>query len=204
MANVPAVLITSADVPANDFRAFSAYARSRKGKINFGTTGIGTPGHLTLESLNRSLDLEMTSVTYKGAQQVLTAVISGELHVGFALPGLAVQYMKVGKVRPLAVLGQSRIALLPDTPSFQELGLSDFAAVNWWGMVAPLGTPQAILDRLNEAMQRVLGAPEVLKRMEGLGIELVISSREEFAAKLARDGPIWARMIEELGMQRTE
>lgn len=200
LADVPSLLVTSLSLPANDFQSFVAYARGHKGQINFGTPGIGTPGHLTIEALNRSLGLGVTSLPYKGASQVLTAVVSGELDVGFALPGVAAQYIQNGKLRPLAVLGQERIALLPDTPSLGELGFGNAGGVAWWAMVAPAGTPEPITQRMNAAMREAMSAPAARKRLEELGIVPAAGTREELATKLTRDAAIWSRVIKELGI----
>jgi tripartite-type tricarboxylate transporter receptor subunit TctC len=204
IGNTPAVLVTSANISPNDFRAFASYAKAHQGKVNFGTAGIGTVGQLTLEALNRSQHLGMTSVNYRGAGQVLSSVVSGELDVGFALPGLAAQYIQAGKIRPVAVLTGNRLPSLPDTPSFRELGLDNVGGETWWALVAPAGTPEKVQDSMNAAVREALQAPAVRRQLDGLGIVFAASSRPEAVQKFAREAAHWAQTIRELGVQKVD
>jgi len=200
MGNTPSVLLTNLNVPANDVKAFLAAAKAQKGKLNFGSPGVGTPVHLTLAALNSKFDLGMASISYRGATQVLTGVVSGELNLGFALQGQAQTFIDTGRVRPLAVLGSSRLPALPNTPTFDEAGLENVGGETWWAMVAPVGTPTAIVDRMNAAVRQALTAPDVRKRLEDMGVFPIASTREEITQKFGREAAHWARTVKDLNI----
>ena len=200
MGNTPAVLLTNADIPPNDLQAFTDYAKAHKGKLNYGSPGVGTPPHLTLMALNQTRDLGMISVTYRGSSPVLLALVSGELTAGFALYGQALQFIKAGKIRPLAVQGTKRLRMLPDTPSFAEFGMTGVGTEPWWAMVAPKGTPTAIMEKMNEAVRAALSSPKVRQQLEDAGIDPVASTREEAVEKFRSEANTWAKIIRNLNV----
>ena len=194
---VPAVLVASTKVPATDFASFVAHAKQQKGSINFGSPGYGTTPHISLESLNRTLDMGMVGVTYRGAPPVLQALVGGDIQLSFAVAGGALQFIQTGKIRPLAVASNRRIALLPETPTLRELGWPNLANPTYWPLVAPTGTPDAILDRINAAMVKALSNRESRKKMEDMGITPGGSTRQEAADLLARESQFWLRVLKE-------
>jgi tripartite-type tricarboxylate transporter receptor subunit TctC len=200
LGTTPSVLLTNLNVPANDMKAFIAAVKAQKGKINFGNPGVGTPVHVTLEAMNRSVYLGMTSVSYRGATQVVTGLLSGELQVGFALEGPAKEYIESGKLKPVAILSSKRSPTLPHTPTFAELGMGKLGGNTWWVMVAPTGTPAPILDRMNTALKGSMASAEVRAKLLELGILPVASTRQEAANFMKGGAEHWTRSIRELNI----
>lgn len=152
LVNVPSVIFINSEVPAKSFAEFVTYARANAGKLNYGSPGIGTTPHLSAEAINKMYGLGMTHVPYKGAAQVVTALLGNEVQFYLAGAGVGTAQVKEGHLRALAVSNPHRLDALPDTPTFAEVGIKGINASNWWGVVAPLGTPSPVVARLREAL----------------------------------------------------
>lgn len=197
MGNVPAVIFVNASVPAKTFAEFVAYAKANPGKLNYGAPGPAI--RLPIEQINRSRDLRMVHVAYRGAGQVMMAVVANEVQFTLAGAGIGLQQVKAGKIRALGVSSPSRLALLPDTPTFDEIGLKDVHVDTFWGVAAPAGTPVPILERLNAALRKALAAPRIKERLAELGVIRVGGSRQQMAERATNDAGEWSRLIKELG-----
>lgn len=204
MCNTPTLLVTSVKVAPNDLNAFIAYAKANKGKVFFGDPGVGSPVHLALEALNRSQDLGMTSVSYRGSAPVLTDVVSGQIQLALAIPGSAQPHIQSGRIRPVAALASKRLASMPDTPTFADAGLKEIRGETWWAMAAPVGTPEPVLERMNSEVRNALSAPNMRKRLEEVGIVPMAGTRRELADLLSAEAPYWARVVKELAIPRVE
>lgn len=191
----PLFLVVHSSVPANTFAEFVALARARPGELNYGSGGPGSIHHLTSESLNAALGLNIVHVPYKGAAQAVPALIGGQVSVVIAsLPALA-PHVKSGRARILAVSTGTRSRLAPEVPTIAELGVPGFDFVGQIGIVAPAATPREIVARLNAEIVKALRQPEMVEKMAGLGIEPVGNSPQEFAEKIRSDIDRFARAV---------
>lgn len=204
IADAPGMLFASTSLPAKDLRGLAAQARELNGKLNYGSPGLGTTPHMALELLNRSLGLGMTHVPYRGSPQVMQGLMAGEIQLGYGLPAAGLPFVQQGKLRAVGVTGDKRMASIPETPTFKELGLDHIGGVTWWTMVAPAGTPEPILDRVNAAMRLTFASPELRKRLDEMGFIPVAGTRQEMKDLLAREAPHWARVIKELALEKQD
>lgn len=200
MANVPAVIFINASVPAKTFAEFISYAKANPGKLNYGAPGPAI--FLPIEQINRSRKLGMTQVAYRGAGQVMMALVANQVQVTLAGAGIGLEQVKAGRVRALGVSSTTRLPLLPDTPTFDEIGLNDVHVDTFWGVAAPAGTPGPVMERLNASFRKVLSDPVVKQRLIELGVIGVGSSRQQMAARAANDASEWSRLITDLGMKK--
>jgi len=200
VATAPYVLLVHPSVPATSVKQLVALAKARPGQMNFSSGGAGTGIHMAGELFNIAAGVRIVHVPYKGAAPAVTALIAGEVDMMFnGLPG-AVAHIRSGKVRALAVGGATRSPLMPDTPTIAESGL-DFKTGGWYGLLAPRGTPRAIVDRVNEALARALNTPEMKARLTELAVESASSTPEAFAKLIAEEKALWARVIRKAGIK---
>lgn len=194
-----AVLLVHPSVPAKNIREFVAYVKANPGKVNYGSSGNGSAQHLFMALMNSMGDLKMTHVPYKGSGGVTADLLGGQIQT--AMPGLAAMnsHIKEGKLRALAVSGAARSPLLPDVPTLAESGFKGYEAYIWMGLLAPKGTPAAIIDKLNRELNTALKAPAVKAYMNNAAIEQIGSTPAEFGAFFRGDRDLWARLIKETG-----
>jgi tripartite-type tricarboxylate transporter receptor subunit TctC len=200
MADIPTVAYSSASVPAQTFAEFVAYAKANPGKLNYGSPGTGTNIHLALEAINRSQGLGMTHISYRGSPQVSAALLANEVQLALGGVNVGLAHVKTGKMRALAVSNTGRIEMMPEVPTFDEVGMKDIQARTWWAVAAPAGTPSAVLDRLNTAFRAALSTPEVKTRLSELGIIGVGSTRAQMARQMQEEAGQWSRVVKELGI----
>lgn len=194
-----AVLLVHPSFPARNMKEFTAYVKANPGKVNYGSSGNGSAQHLFTALMMSMGDLKMTHVPYKGSAGVTTDLLGGQIQT--ALPGLAamMSHIKDGKLRPLAVTGAARSPLLPEVPTLTESGFKGYDAYIWMGLLAPKGTPVAIIDKLNRELITALKAPSVKAYMNNAAIEQIGSTPAEFGAFFRADRDLWARLIKETG-----
>ncbi len=194
-----AVLLVHPSFPARNMKEFTAYVKANPGKVNYGSSGNGSAQHLFTALMMSMGDLKMTHVPYKGSAGVTTDLLGGQIQT--ALPGLAamMSHIKDGKLRPLAVTGAARSPLLPEVPTLTESGFKGYDAYIWMGLLAPKGTPVAIIDKLNRELVTALKAPSVKTYMNNAAIEQIGSTPAEFGAFFRADRDLWARLIKETG-----
>jgi len=189
------ILVATPEFPAKDTRQLIALAKAKPGALNYGSTGVGNPLHLTMELLKISAGIDIVPVPYKGDAPLSTALLSGEVHVAVVPLATSVQNIKSGRIKALAVTGKRRIASLPDVPTVAESGIPGFDSTSWQGVFAPAGTPREIVERLQRELAKALNSPEVRDRIVGLGGEIVASTPEEFDAKFKSDLAMFAKII---------
>jgi tripartite-type tricarboxylate transporter receptor subunit TctC len=194
-----AVLLVHPSFPAKTIREFIAYVKANPGKVNYGSSGNGSAQHLFMALMMSMGDLKMTHVPYKGSGGVTTDLLGGQIQT--AMPGLAamVSHIKEGKLRAIAVSGAQRSPLLPDVPTLAESGFKGYEAYIWMGLLAPKGTPAAVIDKLNRELITALKAPGVKAYMNNAAIEQIGSTPAEFGAFFRTDRDVWARLIKETG-----
>jgi tripartite-type tricarboxylate transporter receptor subunit TctC len=202
VGNVPFSLATHPSVPAPSMKEFIAYARSRSGQLNYGTPGTGSIGHLANVLLLKEIGAQATHIAYKGTGPTVTALIGGEIQ--FAMPNLvgALPHMKSGKLRVLGVASVKRVPSAPAVPTFSESGIRNAESGTWYGVLAPRGTPQAIVDRLNREIVAQLQTPELREQFAGIGVVPESGTPQQFAAFIREEIEKWGGVMQYAGMKK--
>jgi len=195
----PGVVVVNPKVPAKTLQEFIAYVKANPGKVDYASSGNGSGQHLFAALLASKTGMKMNHVPYRGSGQATTDLLSGV--VAMAIPGTAgmVGHIRDGKLRALAVTGAHRSPQLPDVPTAIESGVPGYEAYVWMGLLAPRGTPPAIVERLNRDVVAVLGEDEVKTYMANAGIEIVGSSSAEFGRFFRAERDQWAKVIKDTG-----
>ena len=196
IGTVPSVLVVNPKVPAKSVAELIAYAKAHPGKLNSASSGIGTSAHLATELLNTKAGIELTHIPYKGAGQVAADLLGGQVDMYFDNLPASLPSIRSGKLRALAVASEKRSPSIPDVPTFAEAGVPDFLITPWFGIMAPARTPDAVLDRLNQAFVAALKAPEVQTRMQQLGVDVAPGSRQALARFIAGENEKWKAIIQ--------
>ncbi len=195
VADVPNILVVNNDVPAHDLAEFARYAKANPGKLNFGSTGIGSSMHLAGELYMRETGAQMVHVPYNAPGTATTNLIAGEIQLMFQLiPGIAGQ-VKSGKVRAIAVMAPQRSPALPDVPTTAELGQPRLLSSTWFALLAPKGTPPAIVARMNSVANEILADPAVKKRLADMGATTLGGTPQQLAEHLAAETEKWGRLV---------
>ena len=197
----PLAFVVGLNVPANTMREFLALARRNPGTLNYGSAGTGSINHLTLELLRARTGADIVHVPYKGIAPATLDLLSGQIQAITASIPATLPYLAQQKVKVLAVTGARRAPLLPDVPSWQEAGVDNADVINYWGIVAPLGTPRDVVARLNAETQKILAQPEVRERLEKEGAELIPGPPEKLAALIQVDLDRWKKLIADANLQ---
>ena len=202
LATIENVLLVHPSVPAKTLRQFVTLARANPGKLNYGSGGPGTTNHLANELLKNLEKINMVHVPYKGATLATVALIGGEVDEVIVSVASALPLIQTGKVRPLAVLSERRVATLPDVPTAKESGVDDFLMSIWYGMFAPAGTPREIISRLNREIMKALESPAMRERMAAAGIDPWPGTPEQMAGLLRSETARFAKIIESAGLKK--
>jgi tripartite-type tricarboxylate transporter receptor subunit TctC len=177
-------------------------ARKAPGTLNYAAGGGGaTTTALAAEFLKKDTGTDMVQVPYRGSGPALTALLSGEVQVGFEIPSSALPHIQSGKLRALAVTTRTRSAALPDVPTVIEQGIRDFEVIGWFGVLAPAGTPAAVVERLNRELNAALQQPELRERLSGLGLESGGGTPAEFQKLIASDTQRYGEAIRRMGIK---
>jgi tripartite-type tricarboxylate transporter receptor subunit TctC len=198
IADVPNVLVVHPSVPAKDFDEFLAYVKANPGKLNYGSTGVGTTAHLSGFLLAKRANLEVTHVPYKGAE-ALRDLLAGRLQFMFATIPSVKQHIDSGGVRPIAVSSARRSRSMPDVPTVAERGFPGFEAGSWFGFFAPKGTPVEIVDSLNKAVAEILAAPALEAQLIKEGADPVGGTPAQFGQFVQREHDKWRTVVRESG-----
>lgn len=201
VASTVYALVVHPSVEAKSVKDLVALAKSRPGKLTFATAGIGAPPHLATELLKMMTATDMVHVPYKGTGPAISDLIGGQITFMFADALAAAPQIKAGKLRGLAVSSPRRFALVPDLPTVAESGVPGFSAVGWTGLLAPAGTPQPIVRKLNSEVVRVLPLPEVKDKLAGDGSEFGKNTPEEFSVFIKQEIAKWAKVVKASGIR---
>ena len=195
----PGVLVVHPSLPVQTLGEFIAYVKQQPGKVDYASSGNGSGQHLFMALLASMTGVQLNHIPYRGSGQATTDLLAGV--VVASIPGTAgmVGHIKAGKLRPLAVTGVKRSPQLPDVPTIAESGVPGYEAYVWMGLLAPKGTPQAIIDRLHRAVMDALATNEVKSHMDTAGIEIVGSTPTEFGAFFRAEKERWAKVVKETG-----
>lgn len=187
LVDLPFVVVTNNEFPAKNLKEFISYGRANPNKITFGNAGMGTQQHLTQMMFARAADIQVNIVPYKGSSPAMNDLLGGHIDAALDNTGVQTPFIKAGKVRPLFVTTPERVAALPDVPTASEAGLPGFQAVAWFGLAAPAGTPDAIVDKVQQAIAEEFAKPEMKQRLLDLAMIPKASTPAETAARVKAD-----------------
>src|SRR5688572_19931472 len=195
------ILVVPTTMPVKNVKGLVALAKARPGELSYGTSGPGSMSHFAGEMFKRLAGVNMVTVNYKGNAQAITEIMGGQITTMFsdALP--AVQGLKTGKIRALAVTSAQRWPHTPELPTLAEEGVKGFAAVNWWGILFPAGVPRPIVDKVAVDLGRALATQSVKSSLAVLGVEAISSSPEQFGAFMAAETDRWGKLIREANLE---
>ena len=202
LTNIPNILLVHPSVPAKTLRQFINLARSRPGKLNFGSGGAGTTNHLANELLKHLEKIDIVHVPYKGVTQAMTAMMGGEVDEVVMPVSTAIPQIRAGKVRALAVLTEQRVSALPDIPTGIEAGVPGFTMPLWYGMFAPAATPRPIVTRLSAELTKALESADIRERLAALGVDPWPGTAEQLAELLRADINRYGTIVRMAGLPK--
>ena len=202
VAGTPNVLVVGANVPATDMKSLVAWAKANK--TSYGSAGQGSLTHLAMEQFRTAAGFDSVHAAYRGIGPAITDVLGGQTQM--MMPGLAaaLPHIKAGKMKPIAVTGLKRHALLPDVPTFEELGYKGFTGVQWYGIVGPAKMPADIVNRLNDEINKAIATPELRQRLSGEALEPMPMEPEQFGKFMQEDIAKWAKLARERNISLEE
>lgn len=199
--NVAYVAALHPSVPAKSMKELIALAKSRPGKMNYGSSGSGTGGHLAGELLNMMAGTQIVHVPYKGSAPAQTALMSGEVDLTFENTLIVLPHVKAGRVRPIAATGAQRSKLMPDLPTIAESGWPGYSATGWYGLLAPAATSKDVIARINTEATRLLRGGDVADKLNSMAAEPAPGTPEQFAAFIRNEIDKWAKVVKAAGMK---
>jgi tripartite-type tricarboxylate transporter receptor subunit TctC len=197
IASNPLVLVVNPKVPANDFKSFVSLLKTQPGRYNYASVGPGSSNHLTAELFKAVSGTFITHIPYRGGGPAQQDLLGGQVEMMFLSAVLAQPHVKAGKLRALAQTGARRVSAYPDTPTVAESGYPAFEVNSWVGLLAPAGTPRAVIDRLQAEVQKIVTEPTFAARLQEQGLTGIASTPEQFAAALKVEQDKWTRLVRE-------
>ena len=201
VASMPVALLAHPSFPAKSIAEFIAIAKKDPGKLNLGTSAVGTGGYMCAELFRSEAGVNVAIIPYKGSAPVMNDLLGGHVPIAFSVLPPALGNLQAGKLRAIAVTSKKRFSLLPDVPTFDESGLPGFEAVLHYGLLAPAGTPKAIVDRLSIELRKLVDLPEVQKQIHNEGGDPLTSTPAEYAADIDREERKWGGLVKKLGLK---
>ena len=191
LAEVPEVLVSYPGAPFKNFAEFVAYAKQNPGKLDYASAGIGTLPHMTMELLLRRVGVQLAHIPYRGAAPAMTDLLSGVVQLKLDTYATSNPQVVAGGLRMLGIASSHRSKLMPDTPTIAELGLPGYEGILWIGIMAPAGTPQAVIDRLAAASARAANSPDIVERLQRDGVDLIGGTPAQFKDLISRELVQW-------------
>ena len=201
VATVPNVLVVNNALPVKDVRELIAYLRANPGKVNFGSPGYGSTGHMSVELFMAMTGTKMTHIPYKGDAGVLADVMGGQIALSLSNMPAYTPQIKAGRIRALAVSTTKRSPAAPEIPTMAEAGVPGYVAVAWFGLLAPAKTPRELVNKLSAETARILKMPDVNSRLSDLGAEPIGSTPAEFDAHIKSEIVKWAKVIKDANVE---
>ncbi len=196
----PLVLFVHPSVPARDVAEFVAYAKANPGKLNYGSSGLGSSPHLATELFMSLTGIRMTHIPYKGIAPAITAQLANEVQFSLTPIAVGMPHARAGRLRPIASAGLQRSVAIPEVPTVHESGLPGFEVIGWWGMLAPARTPRAVINALNRETLAVLELEPVRKSLLDQGMDPAGGTPEQFGALIKSDMEKWGEIGRRLGV----
>ena len=200
----PNLLVVPGDLAVKSVKELVAYARAQPGTLTFGSAGVGTSQHLAGELFKTMAGIDIQHVPYRGIAAVMPDLLGGRLTMAFGNISAVLPLVRTGKLRALAVTSPGRSASVPNLPTMIEEGFAGFDSTAWFALMAPAGTPEPVIAKLHREVARILALPDVRKRFDELGMEVIGNSPAEFAAVIKAETPQWAKVIREAGIKANE
>jgi tripartite-type tricarboxylate transporter receptor subunit TctC len=201
IANFPVALLAHPSFPPKTIGEFIAYAKKNPGKLNVGTSAVGTGGYMTAELFKTIADIDFQIIPYKGTAPVMNDLLGNHVPVAFGVLPPALGNIAAGKLRAIGVTSVKRWSGLPDVPTFDESGLPKFEAVLRYGLLAPAGTPKEIVERLSAELHKLADSPDVQQRVRNEGGDPISSTAEEYKKDLASEDAKWGGLVKKLGLK---
>ena len=201
VANVPNLLVANPKQPFTNVKELIAYAKANPGQVNFGSSGSGSSIHLSGELFKSMTQLDMVHVPYKGSAPAVSDLLGNQIAIMFDNMPSAIQHVRSGKLRPLAVTTAKRSPELPDVPTVAEAGVPGYEATSWFGLWAPAKTPADVQAKLHTTLVKVLKDPAVIKKIADQGGEVVIDTPAQFDAFIKSEAAKWGKVVKESGAQ---
>ncbi len=201
VGNATNILVVSPQLPVSNVKELIELAKKEPGRLNYATSGIGTISHLTTELFAAMAGVKLNHVPYKGTQQSIPDIMSGQVSILFDNVMTSQPNIKAGKVKGLAISSPSRSPLAPELPTIAEAGLPGFQSLTWFGLLGPAGTPKPVVDRVNAEMNRALSLPDIQVRFAQMGFEPAGGTASDFAQAIQRDSQKWSKVIKDAGVR---
>ena len=201
VASMPVALLAHPSFPAKSIADFIDMAKKEPGKLNLGTSALGTGGYMCAELFKADAGVNVAIIPYKGTAPVMNDLLGGHVPVAFGVLPPALGNIAAGKLRVIAVTSKKRFSLLPDVPTFDESGMPGFEAVLHYGLLAPAGTPKEIVDRLSEELRKLVDTPEVQTQIHNEGGDPLTSTPSEYAADIDKEETKWGGLVRKLGLK---
>jgi tripartite-type tricarboxylate transporter receptor subunit TctC len=195
------IMTINPSVGPRNVKELVALARAKPGQIRFGSPGLGTSPHMTAELFKQTAGVDMPQVLFKGSGAAFISILSGEIQSMVSTALSSMPHVKSGKIRPLAVTASRRIKVLPDVPTFVESGMPTFVVSQWFGILAPAGTPKPVIDRLYQALTKAASSADFTERMTAQGVDVVNRKPAEFSALIKKELVQWSQVIRKAGIK---
>lgn len=195
------VLVVHPSVPPGNTAELLRYLRERPGKLSYASSGNGSPQHMSAEMFKAMTGTRIVHIPYRGAAPAVTDVVGGQVDMTFGVVNQLLPHIRSGRVRPIAVTSSKRLASLPELPTLDESGVKGYESEIWLGLAAPAGTPAPIIEKINRDVRKVMTEPEVVSRLAGQGIDVLVSTPEEMRKRAEQDLKRWSEIIKTAGIQ---
>ena len=201
LATQPSVLVVNAKLGVENLKDLVALLKANPGKYNYSSIGVGSISHLSMELVAQQSGTKLTHIPFKSSPEALNAVVSGETHMATLAPLAVLPQAKAGTIKMIAVSTAKRWPVIPDVPTFAEQGIEGVQAEAWMAMVAPAGTPDAIIDKLYAATKAALDSPEAKEQMSKFGFQPVGMTPAEFAKRIEEEEKRWSKVVDQAGLR---
>lgn len=195
------VLVVPPSLPPNNLQELIAYVKAKSGEINYASSGIGANTHLSAALFNLMLGTRMNHIPYKGSGILVTDLMAGRVDLSFQVPITVIAHIKAGKLKPIAMSGETRAPALPEVPTFAEAGMPNFRVGGWFGIVAPTGTPRYAIDKMSREMASILAMPDTQDYLIKQGSEAFVSTPDEVTALIKVDVAKYAKIIKDANIK---
>ncbi|MBL0420730.1 tripartite tricarboxylate transporter substrate binding protein [Ramlibacter sp. AW1] len=195
------VLVVHPSVPVQNTAELIKYLRERPGKLSYASSGNGSPQHMSAEMFKSMTGTRVVHIPYRGAAPAVTDVVGGQVEMTFGVINQLLPHIRAGRVKPIAVTSSKRLPSVPELPTLDESGVKGYESEIWLGLAAPAGTPAPIIDKINQEVRKIMAEPEIVSRLGGQGIDVLVSTPEQMRQRADQDLKRWSQIIKSAGIQ---